>query len=406
MAIEVIVPRQGWTMEEGTFVEWLKQNGERVEEGDKLFVIETDKAAAEIETFDSGVLYLPPDGPQRGDIVKVGQLLAYLLADGEEPPTAPLTRAGAEKQTPKQGAGGALEGGALEATGSPARAATVGRKNGPTISPRAVRRATELGVDWTRLKGSGRTGRVREADVLLAARQQPTPPPSTEGVTEIPVTGIRKLIAARMRDSLSSTAQLTLSRPFDASSLVSLKQQLKERQGEQRVTLNDIVICVVSRVLARHPGLNAHFLGNRIVQVADVHIGIAVDTPRGLIVPVLRQANRKPLAQIASETKELADATQGGKIEPGRLQGATFTVTNLGSLDIEYFTPVLNPPEVAVLGLGGLFLRPVRTEAGIDHVDAMHLSLTIDHQAVDGAPAARFLADLATALEDAPRNTA
>ena len=393
-------------MEEGTFTEWLKKNGECVAEGDMLYVIETDKASAEIESFDSGTLYVPGNAPVQGDTVRVGQRLGWLLGEGEEPP--PDERLVREEPAPTDEPPPAPHPEPEMAVTVESPVPAVSRKeNGRTMSPRAARLAAELGIDWREIRGTGRSGRVREKDILQAdasptpARAAPTPAPET-GAEDLPVTGVRKIIAARMRASLGETAQLTLNRGFNASRILALRKNLKEREssGSPRVTLNDIILYVVSRVLGKHPALNAHFLGNRIRQFSDVHLGIAVDSPRGLIVPVVRQANRKSLEEIAQNVSQLAERVQTGRMSPDDLGGGTFTVSNLGALGIDTFTPVLNPPEVAILGVNGLSLRPQRTANGIEHLDAMGLSLTIDHQGVDGAPGARFLADLAEALED------
>jgi pyruvate dehydrogenase E2 component (dihydrolipoamide acetyltransferase) len=217
------------------------------------------------------------------------------------------------------------------------------------------------------------------------------------------VRGVRKLIAERMMKSLGSTAQLTISRSFDATAIVSFREKAKARgeaYGVPAVTINDLIVFALARTLPKHPALNAHFLGDRIVQHGAVNLGIAVDTPRGLMVPVLRGVEAMSLAQISASIKPLAKACQDGNVNPDDLQGGTFTLTNLGALGVDHFTPVLNAPEVAILGVGGIWLKPVRADGGVKHVDAITLSLTIDHQAVDGAPAARFLKDLCEAMEN------
>ena len=411
MAIEVVVPRQGWSMEEGTFVEWLKQNGDRVEEGDMLYVLETDKASAEIESFDKGFLHLPPDAPQAGEQVAVGQRIAFLIEEGE--PVSDLTGSSPETAETDQ-ADPVIDPIRPKPTGASVgmnQPAMAQKDMGPTISPRAARRAAQLGIDWTRLQGSGRTGRIRETDVLRAAEEMPTTTSTTPATIEevperipeeIPLSGIRRTIADRMKTSLQSTAQLTLHRSFDASSLLSFHRSWKKRreEGDTQITVNDMILFVTSRILTRHGAVNAHFLGDRIIQYPQVHLGMATDTPRGLMVPVLRNADRKSLIEIAGETKKLSDDARSERIKPDHMRGGTFTVSTLGSLGVETFTPVLNPPEVAILGVGGIFVNPRRTDVGVEHSDGMRLSLTIDHQAVDGAPAARFLADLALALEN------
>ena len=204
-----------------------------------------------------------------------------------------------------------------------------------------------------------------------------------------------------MLASLQTTAQLTLNASADARALLAYRQRLKESSetlGLQKVTINDLILLAVSRILPQHPDLNALFQAEAIYRYQDVHLGAAVDTPRGLMVPKIRRANTLSLKQIAAESKRLAAACLEGKINPDELSGGTFTVTNLGSLGVESFTPVLNPPEVAILGVGNINLKPVEIEGQLEFIPHLNLSLTINHQVVDGAPAARFLQALAQGL--------
>jgi pyruvate dehydrogenase E2 component (dihydrolipoamide acetyltransferase) len=240
----------------------------------------------------------------------------------------------------------------------------------------------------------------------LASVSTVTPPtepaaPVDDEIEIIPVQGIRKVIANRMLESLQTTAQLTLNSSADARALQAYRQRLKtssEELGLQTVTVNDLLLFAVSRLLPRYPALNALFTGQEIHRYRAVHLGVAVDTPRGLMVPTIRRANSLSLKQLADESKRLANACLDGKIAPDELTGGTFTVTNLGNLGIESFTPVLNPPQVAILGVGGISLKPVQIDAEVKFIPHIGLSLTINHQVVDGAPAARFLQALATGL--------
>ncbi len=216
--------------------------------------------------------------------------------------------------------------------------------------------------------------------------------------SEIILKGIRKIVAERMRQSLAGTAQLTLTMSFDATAMLKARAKAKER-GE-KLTINDLICLAAVRTLAAHPALNAHFMGDRIVQHPHVNLGVAVDTPRGLMVPVIAGADRLSVHELSAAIKSRAEDCQKGSINPDLLAGGTFTITNLGALGVETFTPVLNAPEVAILGVGGLGIKPVRKDGAIALVDAITLSLTIDHQAVDGAPGARFLKDLCEALEN------
>ena len=220
---------------------------------------------------------------------------------------------------------------------------------------------------------------------------------------EVKLSNIRKVIARTMHSSLSEMAQLTLNTSFDATEIINLRKKLKanaEKMGLTNITLNDILLYAVSRVLLMHKAINAHFTGETIRYFSNVHMGVAVDTERGLMVPTLFNANKKSLNDIAIETKELAQACQKGTINPDYLQGGTFTVTNLGALGIESFTPVINPPQTAILGVNTTEQRIREVDGTIQSYTAMSLSLTFDHRAVDGAPAARFLKGLTQALEN------
>jgi pyruvate dehydrogenase E2 component (dihydrolipoamide acetyltransferase) len=278
-------------------------------------------------------------------------------------------------------------------------------------------------------QGSGIGGRVTAADVVAAgasgapgtsagarasAASAPSAPPAPSApsapsaplvpgkVTEIKVAGVRKIIAERMLASLQTTAQLTLNSSADARALQDMRRRFKEspeQLGLREVTINDMLLFAVSRALAAHRDLNAHFQGDTIRQYDDVHLAFAVDTPRGLMVPVIRGANARGLRSISEEARRLGEACRKGGIKPDEMSGGTFTVTNLGGLGIESFTPVLNPPQVGILGVGCIVPRPVVAADGkVSVVPHIGLSLTINHQVVDGAPGARFLQTLADAV--------
>jgi pyruvate dehydrogenase E2 component (dihydrolipoamide acetyltransferase) len=217
----------------------------------------------------------------------------------------------------------------------------------------------------------------------------------------VPVKGVRKVIAERMLQSLQTTAQLTLNASADARALQALRKRLKESpeaMGLRGITINDLVLLAVARTLPAFPGLNAVFTGDTIQQHRHVQLGVAVDTPKGLMVPVVRAADTLTLRQLAAEAKRLAAACQAGKVLPDELSGGTFTVTNLGAFGIESFTPVLNSPQVAILGVCNIQPKPVEVGESVHFVPHLGLSLTINHQVVDGAPAARFLQSLGQAI--------
>ena len=255
--------------------------------------------------------------------------------------------------------------------------------------------------------GTGPGGRVLERDVLQAQAQilhSPPIPTSAvyEGATAIPLRGIRKRTAERMLQSLQSTAQLTLNSSADARSLFEWRQTFKVHPDPevQAISLNDLILFAVARSLLVHPELNSLLENDTIYQFSSVHLGFAVDTPRGLLVPVIRNVEALTLRELAMQTKQLASECQDGRIAAELLQGGSFTVSNLGHLGIEQFTPILNPPQVGILGVGNIGLKPVQTSEDIEFHPHLGLSLTVNHQVVDGAPSARFLQTLSRSLAD------
>jgi pyruvate dehydrogenase E2 component (dihydrolipoamide acetyltransferase) len=311
------------------------------------------------------------------------------------------------------------------------------------ISPRAKNLASAKGIDASTLAGSGPEGRVIERDVKAALEGKAVLSPAAKAkaaagglsvpgtgtgiggrvlvadlsevapqnisaalkaldfpgeTKEIAVKGVRKVVAGRMLASLQNTAQLTMNTSADARTMLDFRARCKaapEAVGVGGITLNDVVLFATVRTLADFPELNAHWLVSKIVQFSDVHLGFAVDTPRGLMVPVIRFANRLTLKQISAEAKRLGSACIKGTIEPDELKGGTFTVTNLGAMGIESFTPVLNAPEVGILGVCSIQPKPVmKKDGGVEFIPHIGLSLTFDHCAADGAPASKFLAAL------------
>jgi pyruvate dehydrogenase E2 component (dihydrolipoamide acetyltransferase) len=264
-----------------------------------------------------------------------------------------------------------------------------------TISPRAKRVAAELGIDWTGLQGSGRTGRIRERDVRAAA-------PTAQGTT-VGVSSIRRTIAKRMLASHQSTAPVTLNTTVDVSNLVNLRNQFKAAlaAGNDIVpSYTDFLVKLTSIALQKHSLLNASWDDEQISVSCAVHIGIAVDTDAGLLVPVLRDVPSLTLKQVAVRSRELIERARQGKLTADELSGGTFTVTNLGAFGIETFTPIINLPQCAILGVGRIQRRPAVIDEEIVVRDQLGLSLTFDHRIVDGAPAARFLQALARMIEN------
>ena len=421
MVIRITVPRLGWSMEEGTFSEWLKHDGDSVAAGDLLFVLENDKASQEVESLDSGVLHIPAGSPKPGDKVTVGQLLGYLVAPGESIPVAGLPAA-VTLVPPDTPSAPPVVGPVNVSSPSPGAET-------PIISPRARRVAAQLGVNWMSLSGTGRDGRIREADIRNAAATQ-----QSKGLSSM-----RRTIAERTLASQQKTVAVTLHTTADATSLVELRRQLKseeflmprsttfddnnrppldkggleggleepalhrppsDRAAETVVpTYNDILIKLIAAALQKHPVLNSRWEGETLRTCSSIHIGIAVDTEAGLLVPVIRDVTALTLQEVALRSRNLIERAHSRRLAANELSGSTFTVTSLGAFGIDAFTPIINYPECAILGVGRILRQPVAVGQTIALRDIITLSLTFDHRALDGAPAARFLQTLTKFIE-------
>ncbi len=396
MAITVHLPKLGMTMEEGTVVRWLVADGEHVERGQLIFEMETEKVELEIEADDDGVL---KPLVAEGTTLEPGAIVACLLAPGETAvPQEILDRVAAQTSRAASGeaAGG---GGTAEAAAAPAAPpdATAATPGGGRIvaSPIARRLATEHGVDLSALAGSGPDGRIVEADVQReidgrsAGSATPAPAAST-----LPYRGRRHAIGERMLHSLQEMAQLTLTAETRVDDAMRLLHGVnREWRGGERVvaTLTALVVRACALALLDHGRLNARIDGDEIVLEPQINIGVAVDIEAGLMVPVVHGADALSLKQVAQKLGELNDRAKANELSLDDVTGATFTVTSLEGLTVDAFTPVINPPQAAILGVGRV--RDVAAFDGpqVERAQATTLSLTFDHRVVDGAPAARFL---------------
>jgi pyruvate dehydrogenase E2 component (dihydrolipoamide acetyltransferase) len=396
MAVQITIPRLGWSMEEGIFAGWLKHDGEPVRAGDPLFSLEGEKATQDVEAIDDGTLSIPPNAPVAGAKVIVGAVIGYLVRAGEP---APPGLVATERPS--------------EPTISHSQASQSGpRVAKPSSSPLARRMAREHGIDWTQLVGSGMTGRIRKVDVLEAvrARQTQVQPHSPRSVGDdvpvrlLPVSPTRRIIAERMTASCRTTAPVTLSTTVNATNLVGLRRQFQAAgpDGVDVPSFTDFVVKLTAIALRDHPVLNARWGdGDTPIIVSDeAHIGIAVDTEAGLLVPVIQGAAELGIRAVASRSRELIRRARERQLRPADMQGGTFTVTNLGAFGIEMFTPIINLPECAILGIGKIERRPVMEGDKVVGQEQMSLSLTFDHRIVDGAPAARFLQQLTRSIEN------
>jgi len=437
MAQEIIIPRLGWSMEEGTFVAWLKSEGDFVKRGDALFELEGEKATQEIEAVDEGVLRIPITGPKPGSVHKVGAVIGYLVAANDSIPglanplqqvnveaineadsivASPSVRQLARKvgvqlsQVKATGPRGRI----LQGDVHQAKSILSENAQEPVISdvskmlsqqvasPRARRLASSLGIDWKLLIGSGAGGRIRECDVKAASTNLTSPITTAGKAQRIPISKKRKLIAQRLVASRQLTVPVTLTTKADATNLVNLRNQFKSTNGTHPIpSFQDIITKLVAEVLKEHVFLAGRWDEDAIVLPAhhELHIGMAVDTEDGLLVPVIRNVAGLNLRDVAVQSKSLVQQAREGKITAAQMQGGVFTITNLGAFGIDSFTPVINYPEAAILGLGAIRKEPVFLDDGkVVAQLQLALSLTFDHRIVDGAPAARFLQSLVSAI--------
>ena len=413
MAVAVIMPRQGQSVESCIITEWKKKEGDAVYEGDVLFSYETDKASFEEEAKASGTLLKIL--AEEGDDVPVLQNVAVIGTPGEDiseflvQTDAPVPASGPPAPDAPAKPAPALQ------PAEPAAQEAASGTDRLRISPRARVFAQERGIDAANAVATGPGGRIVERDVraLLSAepgmderRIEPAESaaaalPADAEYTDVRLTNVRKVIARQMHASLQTMAQLTSSASFDATEILAYRaavKQWREQMGLANITLNDMVLYAVSRVLPDYRYLNAHFMDDSIREFRHVNLGMAVDTPRGLLVPTIFRADTLSLDELARQAKTLAAKAQEGNISPDSLTGATFTVSNLGSFGVESFTPVVNPPQTGILGVNTIETRVRNVDGTAVPYPAMALSLTFDHRAVDGAPAARFLKALCQAL--------
>jgi pyruvate dehydrogenase E2 component (dihydrolipoamide acetyltransferase) len=400
MISRVVLAKLSPTMEEGTIVKWAKNEGDAVRVGDVLAEIETDKANMEMEALGGGVLrriLVPaggkaPVGALIGIVAEPDEDISALLAEQTRaavpappaatpaPPTlsAPPPPVAAPLDAPPAAAGGRIK-----------------------ASPLARAMASARHITLADVKGSGPGGRVIKRDVEsqpTASALVPSTPSITPGKT-IPLTEMRKVIAKRLSESFYTAPHFFVTLEIDMDAAMTLREQVAKARNV-KISVNDLVLKACAHALRAFPAVNARFAGDRIETHADVHIGMAVALPDGLIVPVIRNADRKPLVAIATEARELAARARERRLRPEEYTGSTFTVSNLGMLGITHFTAIINPPESAILAVGAVRLVPVVNGERIRPGQRMNVTLSSDHRAVDGALAAHFLQDLRQSLEN------
>ncbi len=396
MAVAILMPKQGQSVESCLIIKWNKKVGDKVKVEEPICEVETDKAVFEVVAPEAGtilkIFY------KEGDDVPVLNTIAIIGQPGEKIDHLILKKDISvskgeylEKQkaiTPDE---------SLKKTKPSLGAGLI------PISPLARRFAEKKGIDFSKLIGTGPGGRIVKKDIEKALSEGELLIPSTVSkkyfgtVKETPVEGVRKIISERMLTSIQSTAQLTLNTSANASNLLACRKSLKsdpQMKGLSKININDFLLYIVANILPKFKNMNAHFLKDKIFEFEQVHLGFAVDSPRGLMVPVIPNAHLLSLKEISKEARRLSTACQEETILPDELKGGTFTVTNLGTMGIESFTPILNVPQVAILGICSISLKPIMKDDKIQFIPHIGLSLTFDHRAVDGAPAAKFLQEL------------
>ncbi len=445
MATKIIMPQGGQDITEGRVVKWMKAEGDTVKKGEPVCEVETEKVVFEVEAPEDGVLLkiLVPGGEKAEIFSVIGVLgapgekvdLDALLGE-EKPEERGLDISEIRKRLGKKDeAGGGkvkisgrarklaeekgLDINMLEGSGPGGRivekdileAAEAGADIRVTISPVARKMADDQGIEVNQLKGSGPGGRIMKEDIQQAIAKKSgekavAEKPAAMGPKEVkevvPIRGIRQVIFERMHQSLQQAAQLTITMEVDAQELVHCRKVLGEGPEEERirVSYNAILLKVLARVLEEYPMMNASVVGDEIYMWESVNLGVAVDVEQGLVVPVIRDANRKSVVIIQKELDDLASRARAKKLVPGDLQGGTFTVSNLGFLDVDAFTPILNPPETGILGVGRIAEKPVVENGELKAGKRMVLSLTFDHRIVDGADGGRFLKRVKSYIEN------
>lgn len=412
MAEIVRMPKLSDTMTEGVVAEWHKNVGDQVESGEVLAEIETDKATMEFESFQDGVLL--HIGVEKGATAAVDSILAILGEAGEDvsgllaaeaaaPAAAPVEEAPAPTPAPAPAPApapvAAAPAPAPAPVAAPAPAPVKPAANGKIkASPLAARLAAERGIDLALVPGSGDGGRIIKRDIEAYVPAATDGLGAVESSTDIPVTQMRKTIARRLAESKFTAPHFYLKLSVDMGAAVEARKAINAQEGV-KVSFNDMVVKAVSLALKKHPAVNSAWMDNFIRQNDHVHIGVAVAVEDGLLVPVVRHADRKSLTEIGAEVKDYAGKAREKKLQPSDWEGNTFTISNLGMFGIEDFTAIINPPDACILAVGGISDVPVVKDGAVVPGKVMKLTLSCDHRVVDGATGAAFLQEVKSLLE-------
>ncbi len=384
-----------WTMEEGKIVKWLKDEGDSVNKGDELLEVETEKVNVALEAPGSGLLRkkLRVDG----DTVPVGTLIA-VIADPDDNIQSVLEEAkskASQKTTPSMPQ-------ALATTGSPTEARGTPLATEAIASPRARRLAREKGIDLKKVKGSGPQGRIVEEDILRFTQQKEGTRLPFNVLKTVQISGQRKIIADRMLTSLQTKAQITLTTEVDMTEVKQLREKMSQQGKGQStvVTYNDLLIRAVAMALKDHRTFNALMIQDEVKIIEEINVGLAVATDNGLVVPVVKNADKLTLLEIAQRTSELVERARLGRLSVSDVSDGTFTITNLGMYQVDVNTAIINPPQVAILALGRIVEKAAVVKGQVIPRHMMTMCLTFDHRITDGVPAAKFLQDLKDSLEE------
>ncbi|MFD1415570.1 dihydrolipoamide acetyltransferase family protein [Oceanobacillus jeddahense] len=446
MAKEIFMPKLSSTMEKGTLLQWFKEEGDSVEMGEPLFEIMTDKINIEVESYEEGVLlkrYFDVD-----DEVEVNACIGFIGELGEEVPDTPPAaseESGSDESVQEEVSGKGHEltasadsgldpeenkGGKVRATPAARR---VSRENdislsaisgsGPNgrvhqqdveeaiaegaiaVTPLAEKMAADHGIDLNQLTGTEARGKIEKQDVLsyLEAADEIAEETESSPAERIKLKGLRKAVADKMVQSVQSIPHVTLTSDVDMTNVIDLRKSLLpviEKDTGYRLSFTEVILKATANALMKHPKLNASLIGDEIVMNKEVNIGLAVAVENGLIVPSVKNVNQKGLAALTQTSKELGKKARENKLNPDEMRGSTFTISNLGMYAIDAFTPIINGPETAILGVGRIVEKPVVADGELTARPMMVLSLSFDHRAIDGAPAAAFLTDLKANLEN------
>ena len=402
MAISVVMPALEMAQETGKLISWLKKEGDSVAKGEPLLEIETDKAVMEIESPGEGVL--SGIKVQAGTEVPVGQTIAWIVRPGEVAPTDEVTVASGRKTTAavSSAAGAGNQGTTSAPSTAPSTSQSV------RISPKARRLASEHGVNLVQVQGSGPGGEILASDILAAAESKA----ATSSAAVNPGSAISRLMAERTTQSWTTVPHFFVSREVDAGALNAARQKLGaqmeqstiEESRRVKLTHTDLLVALVARTLQKHQRMNASWTGNGVRANADINIGLAMAVDDGVVAPVIQNANKAALGEIAAQRRDLTERARSGKLRPADLAGGTFTISNLGMFGVDAFTAIIIPPQAAILAVGRIADRVVPVGVGPDARPGvrpmMTLTLSNDHRVVDGARAAEFLRDLVEAIGD------